>query len=117
MVAAIEGGLGGMEIAWDPEDSVCVVMAAGGYPGSYEKGKPITGIEEADAMEGVKVFLAGAGRDDSGFVTTGGRVLGVTAKAQGIARAMDRVYQAVERISWENAHYRKDIGRKALDRH
>ncbi|MEJ2717790.1 MAG: phosphoribosylamine--glycine ligase [Deltaproteobacteria bacterium] len=117
MVAAIEGGLGGMDISWDPEDSVCVVMAAGGYPGSYEKGKPIKGIEEADALEGVKVFLAGVRRDDNGFVTNGGRVLGVTAKDRGIARAMERAYQAVERITWEHVHYRKDIGKKALDRH
>jgi phosphoribosylamine--glycine ligase len=116
MVAALEGGLGNMKIEWSPEDAVCVVMASGGYPGSYEKGKRITGIEEADAMEGIKVFHAGTGRGADGFVTAGGRVLGVTAKAQGISNAIARVYEAVKKIHWENAYYRKDIGKKALQR-
>lgn len=116
MMAAIEGGLDKMSIEWEPEDAVCVVMASGGYPGSYEKGKRITGIDEADRMPGVKVFHAGTGRDDSTFVTRGGRVLGVTAAAPGIANAIDRVYEAVEKIHWDNVHYRKDIGKKALDR-
>ena len=116
MVAALESGLGNMKIEWAPEDAVCVVMASGGYPGSYEKGKPITGIEEADAMEGIKVFHAGTGRGADGFVTAGGRVLGVTAKAQGISNAIARVYEAVKKIHWENAYYRKDIGKKALQR-
>jgi phosphoribosylamine--glycine ligase len=114
--AAIEGGLEGMEIEWEPEDSVCVVMASGGYPGSYEKGKPIAGIEDADAMEGVKVFHAGTGLDERGFVTGGGRVLGVTAKAEGIGRAIERAYDAAAKIRWDGVHYRKDIGGKALDR-
>jgi len=117
MAAAVEGGLGGMEIEWEPEDSVCVVRASGGYPGSYDKGMPISGIEDAEALEGVKVFHAGTGGEKGAFVTNGGRVLGVTAKARGIAKAIDKVYEAVDRISWESVHYRKDIGRKALDRH
>lgn len=116
MMAAIEGKLGGMPIEWLSEDAVCVVMASGGYPGSYEKGKQITGIEQAETIEGVKVFHAGTGKGPNGFVTTGGRVLGVTAAAPGIDRAIDKVYQAVEKIHWENVHYRKDIGRKALNR-
>jgi phosphoribosylamine--glycine ligase len=116
MMAALDGSLQGMSIEWTPEDSVCVVMASGGYPGSYQKGKRIMGIEEADSMEGVKVFHAGTGKDSDGFITAGGRVLGVTAAAAGIANAIDRVYQAVEKIHWENVHYRKDIGRKALNR-
>ncbi len=116
MVAALEGGLGNMTIEWAPEDAVCVVMASGGYPGSYEKGKPITGIEEADAMEGIKVFHAGTGRGADGIVTAGGRVLGVTARAPGIANAIAKVYEAVDKIHWENAYYRKDIGKKALQR-
>lgn len=116
MMAALEGGLGNMTIEWTPEDAVCVVMASGGYPGSYEKGKPITGIEEADAMEGIKVFHAGTGRGANGIVTAGGRVLGVTARASGIANAIARVYEAVDKIHWENAYYRKDIGKKALER-
>jgi phosphoribosylamine--glycine ligase len=91
-------------------------MASGGYPGSYEKGDLIKGIEEGDSMNDVKVFHAGTGRTAEGFVTKGGRVLGVTAKAPGIAGAIDLAYEAVGKISWRDAHYRKDIGRKALNR-
>jgi phosphoribosylamine--glycine ligase len=116
MMAAIEGSLIDKEIEWFPEDSVCVVMASHGYPGSYEKGKRITGIDEANAVEGVKVFHAGTGLGPDGYITTGGRVLGVTAKALGIGPAIERVYQATERIRWEGVHYRKDIGNKALNR-
>jgi phosphoribosylamine--glycine ligase len=116
MIAAIEGRLSGMEIDWDSEDSVCVVMASGGYPGSYEKGKTITGIDEAGAIDGVKVFHAATGHGPDGPVTSGGRVLGVTAKAPGIAQAIQKAYQAVEKIQWEGAYYRKDIGQKALNR-
>jgi phosphoribosylamine---glycine ligase len=116
MVAALEGGLGNMKIEWAQEQAVCVVMASGGYPGSYEKGKPITGIEDADSMEGIKVFHAGTSQGPNGFVTAGGRVLGVTAKAPGIANAIAKAYEAVEKIRWENAYYRKDIGKKALQR-
>lgn len=116
MMAAVEGGIRGMEIQWEPEDSICVVMASGGYPGSYDKGKVITGIQEADKMHGVKVFHAGTGRQNNAFVTKGGRVLGVTAKAMGIGPAIQKAYEAVEKITWENVHFRKDIGKKALDR-
>lgn len=116
MMAAIDGKLAGMEIEWAPDDSVCVVMASGGYPGSYEKGKLIVGIDEASAMDGVKVFHAGTGQGPNGIVTKGGRVLGVTAKAPGIAQAIEKAYNAVEKISWENCYYRKDIGKKALNR-
>ncbi|MBI5250139.1 MAG: phosphoribosylamine--glycine ligase [Desulfomonile tiedjei] len=116
MMAAMEGRLGDTSIDWIPEDAVCVVMASGGYPGPYEKGKPITGIEDADALEGVKVFHAGTGDGSNGFVTAGGRVLGVTARALGIAEAIAKAYQAVEKIRWESVHYRRDIGKKALNR-
>jgi phosphoribosylamine---glycine ligase len=116
MLAALEGGLGGMTIEWEPEDAVCVVMASGGYPGSYEKGKLIGGLDKADAVEGVKVFHAGTSRKDGGFYTNGGRVLGVTAKAMGIAKAMERAYEACDLIKWEGVHYRRDIGGKALNR-
>lgn len=116
MMAALEGGLAGETIEWIPEAAICVVMASGGYPGSYEKGKSITGIEEANAVDGVKVFHAGTGMGPNGFVTAGGRVLGVTARALGIADAISKAYEAVEKIRWENVHYRKDIGKKALNR-
>lgn len=116
MLAAVEGDLESHKIEWEPEDSVCVVMASGGYPGSYAKGKPISGIEHAEAIDGVKVFHAGTRFEHGGFVTHGGRVLGVTARGPGIAAAIDKAYEAVSRISWEDAHYRRDIGRKALNR-
>ncbi len=116
MMAALEGGLAGETIEWIPEAAICVVMASGGYPGSYDKGKSITGIEEANAVEGVKVFHAGTGMGPNGFVTAGGRVLGVTARALGISDAISKAYEAVEKIRWENVHYRRDIGKKALNR-
>lgn len=116
MTVALEGKLGEAHIDWSPEDSVCVVMASSGYPGSYEKGKPIHGLADADKLDGVKVFHAGTARGPQGVVTSGGRVLGVTAKALGIAQAIDKAYQAVQKICWDNAYYRTDIGKKALNR-
>ncbi len=114
--AGVDGELDKMKTEWEPQDSVCVVMASGGYPGAYEKGTPIRGIEEADAIDGVKVFHAGTGQADGGFVTRGGRVLGVTAKAAGIENAVKKAYEAVGKITWEGVHYRKDIGEKAIRR-
>jgi phosphoribosylamine---glycine ligase len=116
MLAAIDKKLFGMGIEWDPDDAVCVVMASEGYPGSYPKGKLISGLDLADELEGVKVFHAGTAQGADGIVTAGGRVLGVTAKAPGIANAVSRAYEAVNRIHWEGVHYRKDIGKKAIDR-
>lgn len=116
MIAAIEGRLDQMTIDWAKEDSVCVVMASGGYPAAYEKNKLITGIPEADSIDGVKVFHAGTALLDGNFVTSGGRVLGVTAKAIGVDNAIKKAYSAVEKITWDGAHYRKDIGAKAIDR-
>jgi phosphoribosylamine--glycine ligase len=116
MLAAIEGSLDRMTIDWAPEDAVCVVMASGGYPGSYEKGKTITGVEQANSMEGVKVFHAGSAFEDGKIVTAGGRVLGVTAKAMGIEQATKMAYGAVELIKFHQAHYRTDIAAKAINR-
>ncbi len=103
-----------MEI--DPRPSVCIVMASGGYPGSYRKGFPITGIREAEAVGGVQVFQAGTAMSGSRLVNNGGRVLGVTAVDKDIRSAIARGYRAVEKISWEGAYYRTDIGKKALQR-
>lgn len=116
MTASLEGKLEGMTIQWAPEEAVCVVMASGGYPGRYAKGKLITGIAEAEATEGVKVFHAGTALGSEGFMTASGRVLGVTAKGTGIAQAIEKVYQATAKIHWEDVHYRRDIGKKALAR-
>ncbi|HFB97906.1 MAG TPA: phosphoribosylamine--glycine ligase, partial [Bryobacterales bacterium] len=99
---------------WDPRPAVCVVMASEGYPGSYEKGHPIRGLEEAAALPDVKVFHAGTQRQGGQIVTAGGRVLGVTALGETISQAKERAYQAVRCIRWPGAWCRKDISDKAL---
>jgi phosphoribosylamine--glycine ligase len=114
--ACIAGDLSRAEIDWDPRPAVCVVMAAKGYPASYEKGKPIHGLEKAEMMPGVHCFHAGTAIKDGRYLTAGGRVLGVTGLGQGIKQAIDNTYQAVKEITWEGVHYRKDIGKKALSR-
>lgn len=116
MEIARGGSIKSMDLSWEDGPSVCVVVASGGYPGSYEKGKVISGIELADAMEGVKVFHAGTRLQGTSFVTSGGRVLGVTALGPDLPATIDKVYQAVSLISFDNAFYRKDIGFKALKR-
>ncbi len=114
--AAIDGRLDSAEMEWDDRAAVCVVMASKGYPGSYEKGKVITGLEEVKAMDDVFVFHAGTARKGERIVTSGGRVLGVTALGEGIGDAIKRAYDAVGRIHWDGVYFRKDIGRKALTR-
>jgi phosphoribosylamine--glycine ligase len=116
MLAALERRLGGMTIEWMDEDSVCVVMASKGYPGAYEKGLEITGIRRAEEIEDVKVFIAGAQKKNGMLVTSGGRVLGVTARSKGIGSAISKAYQAVTLIKWDGVHFRNDIGKKALGR-
>ena len=112
--ACLKGRLDEVSVGWDPRAAVCVVMASGGYPGTYEKGKEIHGLEEAEGMEDVWVFHAGTTFKDGRFFTAGGRVLGVTGLGETIPEAIERTYRAVERISWEGVHYRRDIGQKAL---
>ncbi|WP_456460305.1 phosphoribosylamine--glycine ligase [Desulfurobacterium sp.] len=102
------------EIEWDERTAICVVLASRGYPGKYEKGKEITGIEEAEKIDDVVVFHAGTAIKDGKLVTNGGRVLNVTAMGKDIREAIDNVYAAVNRIHFEGMHYRKDIGAKAL---
>jgi phosphoribosylamine--glycine ligase len=114
--ACIEGSLSQYKIEWDNRASVCVVMASKGYPGDYEKGKPISGLKEVSQMEDIFVFHAGTSLKDGQMSTNGGRVLGVTGLGKDIPRAIERTYQAVKKISWEGAHYRRDIGQKALCR-
>ncbi|PKM43370.1 MAG: phosphoribosylamine--glycine ligase [Firmicutes bacterium HGW-Firmicutes-8] len=111
--AIIDKKLAGMDIKWHEESAVCVVMAAGGYPGSYSKGAVISGLDEA-AAAGATVFHAGTAAKDGQIVTNGGRVLGVTALGKTIPEAISNVYKAVEKITWDGVQYRKDIGRKAL---
>jgi len=112
--AAVHGRVSDGDFRWSPDASVCVVMASGGYPGSYEAGKKITGVEAADSMEAVKVFHAGTTKRDGAYFTAGGRVLGVTAHAPDLRAAVDRAYEAVARISFEGAHFRKDIAARAF---
>ena len=102
-----------VELKWSSEPAVCVVMTAGGYPGSYNKGDVIEGLEEA-AATGAKVFHAGTSVKDEKIVTSGGRVLGVTAKGANIAEAAANAYKAVDKISWDGVNYRKDIAYRAL---
>lgn len=99
---------------WDTQPAVCVVMASKGYPGDYEKGEEITGIDEADAMEGVKVFQAGTKLDGDRILTSGGRVLGVTALGENIAKAKLNAYTAVQKVRWSGSWCRKDIGDKGM---
>ena len=101
-------------VQWDPRPAVCVVMAAGGYPGKIDTGKQIVGIDKADALPGVKVFHAGTKPDRDRVVTDGGRVLGVTALGDTLAQAKARAYEAVALISFPGAHFRTDIADKAL---
>jgi phosphoribosylamine--glycine ligase len=103
------------KLEWDPRPAVCVVMASQGYPGAYPKGKLITGLEEAAKLQGVKVFHAGTKLDAGHVVTDGGRVLGVTALGETLADAKRNVYEAVAKINFAGAFYRKDIGDKALN--
>jgi phosphoribosylamine--glycine ligase len=93
---------------------VCVVLASGGYPGSYEVGRRITGLEGAAQVEGVQVFHAGTTQRDGAYYTAGGRVLNVCARAPELKTAVDRAYAAVEKISFEGMHYRRDIAGRAL---
>ncbi|MGE5295929.1 MAG: phosphoribosylamine--glycine ligase, partial [Solirubrobacterales bacterium] len=115
-LAVCNGTLEDVTLRWDPRPSVCVVMAAGGYPGEYQKGKVISGLAEAAQLEDVVVFHAGTKMRDGDVVTNGGRVLGVTALGGTIAAAKARAYEAVDRIRFEGAYCRRDIADKAIRR-
>ncbi len=116
LLATIDGTLEETEPEWDERPAVCVVMASGGYPGHYEKGRPISGLEEAGRMEDVVVFHAGTRMLEGEVVTNGGRVLGVTALGDTIAEAKERAYAAVSKIHFQGAYFRTDIAQKAIDR-
>lgn len=114
LCATVGGKLNKIKLNCENKVALCVVMTSKGYPGDYEKGKEIKGIEDASRLKGVVVFHAGTALNDSKLVTAGGRVIGVTAVGVGIKRAMNKVYEAVSRIKWDGVHYRKDIGAKAI---
>jgi phosphoribosylamine---glycine ligase len=112
--ASIEGRVSDGDFRWSAEASVCVVMASGGYPGTFEVGKKISGIDDAEKIAGVKVFHAGTTKHDDAYFTAGGRVLGVTARAVSLEAAVKSAYEAAGRISFGGAYYRKDIAARAL---
>jgi len=114
MLAVCDGRLDEVSLEWNPRPAVCVVMASGGYPGGYEKGKKITGLTEAAQLEDVVVFHAGTAEKDGDIITAGGRVLGVTALGDSIADAKARAYGAVDKINFEAAYCRRDIADKAI---
>jgi len=116
MEAIIEERLHECTLEIDDRATMCVVMASGGYPGSYEKGLPISGLEDAGKMEDVMVFHAGTGEKDGQTVANGGRVLGVTALGNTVEKAISLAYEAVAKITWDDVYYRRDIGQKALRR-
>jgi phosphoribosylamine--glycine ligase len=113
MMATIEGRLDEVDLSWDPRCCCCVVMASGGYPGNYEKGTPITGLESID-QPGVEVFHAGTAVKDGEWVTSGGRVLNVCALGDDLAEARRNANAACEAIHFDGAYYRKDIGFRVM---
>ncbi|MBF0155310.1 MAG: phosphoribosylamine--glycine ligase [Magnetococcales bacterium] len=113
--AAACGSLRDMTITWDPRTALCVVMTAGGYPGPYAKGLPITGLDKAAQLPDTMVFHAGTRQQDGKIVTQGGRVLGVTALGIDARAAQQRAYEAVEPVRWQDVHFRRDIGYRAID--
>ena len=112
--ATIDGKLDQVNPEWYDDPAVCVVLCAGGYPGAYRKGQEIRGLNKLKDWANGFVFHAGTAKDEDRWVTTGGRVLGVTARGKNIAGAVKEVYRAIGEISWDGMHYRKDIAHRAL---
>lgn len=111
-LAVAEERLGALTVEWEDNAAVCVVLASGGYPKAYQKGLPISGLEEAEADPAVTVFHAGTRREGDTFLTAGGRVLGVTAVSGDLESAIGKAYEGVAKIHFDKVHYRTDIGRK-----
>ena len=114
LLAVVEGNLSKVNIKWKDKAAVCVILASGGYPGKYQKGKVIYGFEKLENKKDIIVFHAGTKLQEGKIVTAGGRVLGVTAWDDTISKAKDKAYKGVEKIYFENMYYRKDIASKAL---
>jgi phosphoribosylamine--glycine ligase len=112
--ASVDGQLKEINIEWENKFACCIILASTGYPGKFEKGKPITGLEEASKLDDITIFHAGTIIQESIIVTNGGRVLGVTAVADDLKTALDKAYTAVKLINFEGMHYRTDIGAKSL---
>jgi phosphoribosylamine--glycine ligase len=116
LMACADGGLDKITLDWKDDAALCVVMAANGYPGTYDKGSVIKNLNAADAQDDVTVFHAGTATKDAATIATGGRVLGVTALGNTIAAAQKNAYTAVDLIDWPGGFCRRDIGWRALDR-
>jgi phosphoribosylamine--glycine ligase len=113
---SISGTLEKIELAWKPVAAVCVIMASAGYPGAYQKGKPIRGLSHCSALLHTKVFHAGTARNGNEIVTSGGRVLGVTSWGKDLQSARNAAYEAASRIHFDGAHFRRDIAAAALSK-
>ena len=116
LTAAVGGDVLGREVRWSAKPSGCVILASGGYPGAYEKGKAIHGLDEAEKTPGIVSFHAGTMFEGGRTLTSGGRVLGVCASERTLGEAMTKIYEAVGRIRFDGMHYRRDIGAAALER-
>jgi phosphoribosylamine--glycine ligase len=116
LLACTEGRLAETELRWTAGASACVVASSAGYPGSYKTGLPITGLGDAARVPGVQVFHSGSSRVDGQVLTAGGRVLGVTAVADSLEKALARAYEALALIHFDGMYYRRDIGHRALRR-
>ncbi|SKA77681.1 phosphoribosylamine--glycine ligase [Desulfobaculum bizertense] len=116
MQACLDGKLDALDIRWKEETACCVVMAAEGYPGAYPKGMEITGLEEANALDTVTVFHAGTKAEDGKILSSGGRILGVTALGADLGEARKRAYEGVEKVHFDKSYFRHDIGDKGLRR-
>jgi len=112
--ACVDGTLADTQLRWRPGASACVVASSAGYPGPYNTGFAISGLEAAARVPGVEVFHAGTSLRGGGVVTAGGRVLGVTAAGPSLREALDRAYQAMSEIDFQGMYFRRDIGHRAL---
>jgi phosphoribosylamine--glycine ligase len=116
LIAACDGQLKNFDLRWYPDAALTVVMAAKGYPGAYQRGSAIEGLEEAAAVEGVEIFHAGTREQDGKILSNGGRVLNVSALGKTVSEAQARAYSAIERIHWPEGFCRRDIGWQAIRR-
>jgi phosphoribosylamine--glycine ligase len=116
LLACCHGMLKNFDLRWYAEAALTVVMAAKGYPGSYAKGSPLSGLEAAAEIEGVEIFHAGTRADGGRILANGGRVLDVSALGKTVRQAQQRAYQAIDRIDWPEGFYRRDIGFRAVQR-
>jgi phosphoribosylamine--glycine ligase len=116
LLASRDGMLKSFDLRWYPDPALTVVMAAKGYPGAYERGSVIEGLDQAGAVEGVEIFHAGTTAEGNRILANGGRVLNVSAIGKTVRQAQARAYEAVSRIRWPEGFYRHDIGWRAVER-